>query len=449
MNHFSYVMRTSLIAFAALMLTGCDTLDSINPFSGSNDPKLQGKRLPVLQLDQAIQPDASIAALPVVAPPVTGNTDWPQAGGSTTHALGNLALAPVLTQAWRSSIGDGSSSGVKLLVQPIVVQNTVFALDTSATVSARSTVDGDRIWRVTISPEDAREETLGGGLGYGDGRLYATAGYPEVLALNPGTGEVIWRYQTTAPTRGAPTYSNGRLFVLTIDNQLIALDAATGKEKWTNSGVQEAEAYLSDAGSAADNTIVVAPYSSGEVLALRTETGKAAWEDNLSAVRRASALWSLTDFNGLPIIDNGKVYAVSVSGRIVAIDERTGTRLWQQEIGSSATPWVAGDYLYMVSADDQLIAMNTARNGGIRWVTQLDRYETPDKRENPIYWTGPVMAGGRLIMANSASQLVEISLANGSIIKTTPLPGPVFVQPVVANGTLYLITDDGDLLAYR
>ena len=442
-------LRLTLLAAVSLLLAGCDTLESVNPFSDSgSDPKLQGKRISVLSLDQNIKPDPIVADIPVVAPPATANMDWPQAGGSSTHALGNLAFGTGATQLWRTSIGDGSSSGVKLLSQPIVAGETVYAMDASATVTAVATSDGSRKWHVTISPEDAREETLGGGLSFGDGRLYASAGFPEVRAMNPATGETLWSHKTNAPTRGAPTFSNGHLYVLTLDNQVLALNAKTGEEIWTHSGAPQAEAYLSDAGTAADPTVVIAPYSSGEVFALRAETGRAAWEDNLSAVRRASALWSLTDFNGLPIIDNGKVYAVSVSGRIVAIDERSGTRLWQHEIGSSATPWIGGDFLYMVSPDNQLIAMDTNK-GAIRWVSQMDRYEDEEKRKTPVFWTGPVMAGGRLILGNSAGKLAEYRLADGTLIQEITLPDPIFVQPVVAGGVLYIVTDGGDLLAYR
>jgi outer membrane protein assembly factor BamB len=446
--HQKSLWRVALLIAATLAIAGCDTLESLNPFSGEDDPKLQGTRVAVLQLDQTIKPDPAAAATPVTAPAPTANSDWPEAGGSPSHAMGNLALPAHIDLAWQSSIGDGSSSGVKLLSQPVVAQGTIFTLDASAQITATDPSNGDRKWQVTISPQDAREETLGGGMGYGDGRLYVSAGFPEAMALDIATGKVLWKHKTNAPTRGAPLFSNGRVFVLTIENQLLALDAKTGKEEWTHSGVPETESFLSDAGTAADNTVVIAPYSSGEVFALRAETGRVAWSDNLSAVRRASALWSLTDFNGLPIIDNGKVFAVSVSGRIVAIDERTGTRIWQQEIGSSATPWIAGDFLYLLSPDNQLIALSTDK-GAIHWVKQLDRYEDPEKRRYPIFWTGAVVAGGRVILANSASQLVELSISDGSLIKKTELPGPVFVTPIVANNTLYIVTDDGDLLAYH
>jgi outer membrane protein assembly factor BamB len=431
-----------------LILGGCDTLDDLNPFSDEDQPKLPGERVGVLQLDQKIQPDPALQDVAVTTPNVTLNNDWPQAGGGVTHVGANLSFSGNLQPAWSSSIGEGSSSGVKLLVQPIVVDGIIYTLDTTARLTATNATTGSEVWRQTISPEDAREETLGGGISSGEGRLFVSAGYPEVLAIDPATGKTIWSRNTNAPTRAAPTYANGRVFVLTLDNQLLALNATTGEVEWKHAGTPENEAFLSDAGTAADNTIVIAPYSSGEIYALRVETGRVAWSDNLSAVRRASALWSLTDFNGLPVIDNGRVYAVSVSGRIVAIDERTGTRIWQHEIGSSSTPWVAGDYLYMVSADNQLLAMDAAK-GGIRWSHQLDRYEDPEKRRTPVFWSAPVMINGMLMLANSAGKLVQFSVQDGSEKSRFDLPDPVFVQPVVADNTLYILTDAGDLLAYR
>jgi outer membrane protein assembly factor BamB len=430
------------------LISGCETLDDLNPFSDDDQPKLPGERVGVLQLDQKIQPDPALQDTPVTVPSLTTDSDWQQPGGSVTHVGANLSFSGNVNQIWSTSIGSGSSSGVKLLVQPVIAGGVVYTLDTTARLTATKIDNGAEIWQQTISPEDAREETLGGGISFGEGRLFASAGYPEVLAIDPATGKTIWSRNTGAPTRAAPTYANGRVFVLTLDNQLLALNAQTGEVEWKHNGTPENEAFLSDAGTAADNTIVIAPYSSGEIYALRVETGRVAWSDNLSAVRRASALWSLTDFNGLPVIDNGRVFAVSVSGRIVAIDERTGTRIWQHEIGSSSTPWVAGDYLYMVSADNQLLAIDAAK-GGIRWSHQLDRYQNAEKRRDPIFWTAPVMVNGTLMLANSAGKLVQFSVQDGSQKAEFELPDPVFVQPVVVDNTIYILTDAGDLLAYR
>ena len=85
----------------------------------------------------------------------------------------------------------------------------------------------------------------------------------------------------------------------------------------------------------------------------------------------------------------------------------------------------------------------------MRWVQQLARYRDEERRRNPIDWTGPVLASGRLVVANSNRELVAFDPANGNATATTRLPGPVRLSPVVANGTIYVLTEDGDLVALR
>ena len=85
----------------------------------------------------------------------------------------------------------------------------------------------------------------------------------------------------------------------------------------------------------------------------------------------------------------------------------------------------------------------------MRWISQLERYEDPEDREDAILWTGPLVAGGRLLLSNNLGELVEMSVADGSVTRRTELPGPA-IQPLVAAGeTLYVLTEDGDLVAYR
>src|SRR5690606_24108716 len=125
-----------------------------------------------------------------------------------------------------------------------------------------------------------------------------------------------------------------------------------------------------------------------------------AWSENLAAYRRTTGLAGLADIRGLPVIDKGVVIAISFGGLMTAIDERTGDPIWQREFGGSETPWVAGNHVFVLSSENELVAMGRD-NGVIRWVTQLPRYGNEDKRRDPLYWTGPVLAGGRLIAVGS------------------------------------------------
>jgi outer membrane protein assembly factor BamB len=436
----------TLLLGATLALSGCDTFNDI--FGDSDTPKLPGKRVSVLVVEQKLKVDKALATSNVAVPAALTNADWAQIGGNSTHNLGNPALASDLHQVWAVEAGEGPQSHLLYVGTPIVADGKVFVLDTQAEVTALDAKTGAQIWRVRISPQDARTDTIGGGLAFGGGRLYASGGYPEVMAMDPSNGGMIWRRQLTAPPRSAVTYANEKLFVTTLDNQAQVMNAADGTTAWSHAGLPQSEGVLGQAAPAVDSTISVVPYSSGEIFALRNETGRITWQDNLVSIRHTNALWSLTDISTPPVIDHGTVYSISEGGRLVAIDERSGARLWQIEIGSNNMPWAAGDFVYVLDNNSELVCIQRDK-GGIRWIAQLQTHEDMEKRKHPVYWQGPVMAGGRLFLTNSMGQIVEASPEDGRVLSTTAASDDIMVPPVVADGTLYILTNDGVLAAYR
>jgi outer membrane protein assembly factor BamB len=233
-----------------------------------------------------------------------------------------------------------------------------------------------------------------------------------------------------------------------LDNQTQVMNAGDGTTVWSHAGLPQSEGVLGQATPAVDPTITVIPYSSGEIFALRIETGRIAWQDNLVSIRHTNALWSLTDISTPPVISHGAVYSVSQGGRFVAIDQRSGARLWQHEVGSSNMPWVAGDYVYLLDNNNELVCVSREK-GGIRWISQLQTHEDMEKRKRPVYWQGPILAGGRLILTNTLGQIVEASPEDGRVLSTMAASDLIEVAPIVANGTLYILSNDGVLSAYR
>jgi outer membrane protein assembly factor BamB len=445
------MQRSRLASFAflgcaLLAVAGCDTISDI--FGDSDKPKLPGKRVSVLVVDQKLKTDKNQATTQVVLPTPVQNRDWTQIGGLATHNPGHLALGSDLHKVWSVEAGEGPQSHLLYTGTPIVADGKIFVLDTQAEVTALDEQTGKQLWRVRISPQDARTDTLGGGIAYGAGRVYATAGYPEIQALDAANGGMIWRRQLTAPPRSAVTYAFDRLYVTTLDNQTQVLNAADGTTQWTHAGLPQSEGVLGQAAPAVDSTIAVIPYSSGEIFALRLETGRTAWQDNLVSIRHTNALWSLTDISTPPVIDKGVVYSVSQGGRFVAIDERSGSRLWQHEVGSSNMPWVAGDFIFLLDNYNELVCM-TRDKGGILWIAQLQTHEDMEKRKHPVYWQGPVLAGGRLLLTNSMGQIIEASPDDGRVLTVTGASDTVDVPPVVADGTMYILANDGTLSAYK
>ncbi|TAL30322.1 MAG: hypothetical protein EPN97_12940 [Alphaproteobacteria bacterium] len=444
----SHLARPALPALllAAVILAGCSTAKQL--FTEHRNPPLKGERISVLQLQRDLVANPDLKDSPVQLPEAWTNQLWPQAGGYPNHAPGHLALGQDVKRAWRVSIGRGGSGRTPLTAAPIVAEGAVFALDAKGHVSSFDLKTGKQRWKVKITPKgETGSGALGGGIAYDSGKVFATNGYKHIVALNAPDGAMAWKSTLPSPARAAPTVVDGRIYVLSLDNRLNVLNATDGTPLWSYSGVSETTNLLGSAAPAADANLAVLPLSSGEIFGLRPETGQVAWEDNLSAVRRTGSLSSISDIRGLPVIDQGVVYAISFSGRMVALDEVSGNRVWQREIGSSEMPWAAGENIFVVTTEQQLTAL-TRSEGDIRWVSQLPRYEDNDK-DKPIVWSGPVLAGSRLYLVSNKGDMLQANPADGKIMKTEHIGSEANIAPVVANNTLLVLTNDGDLTAWR
>jgi outer membrane protein assembly factor BamB len=438
------VLTTRLLASllaVSVLLTGCGIFES-------KKPKLPGQRISVLELEKRLEPDPGLASLDVALPRPVAIRDWPQAGGTPSHDMIHPALPDTLSIAWTTSIGQGASRYAQVLAPPIVEDGVVYTMDSVSLVTAWTASDGKQIWQVDITPPDDDNQAWGGGIGYDAGRIYVASGFAQLIALDSKDGKELWRVGTGSPLRGAPTIEDGRVYVITVDNELIAFSAEDGHRLWSYEGIPESAVLAGSGSPAVANEVVVAPFSSGEIVALRVENGHMVWTDSLSATRRFDPMSTLADVRGRPVIDRGRVYAISHSGRMTAMDLRTGSRIWEQDIGGVFAPWVAGDYVYVLSTSAELICL-TRDDGRIRWITQLDQYEDPEDKSGPIQWSGPILAGDRLVVLASTGEAWSVSPYTGTVLGRIELPAGSFLAPVVADGTLYLMTDDADLMALR
>ncbi|HEX6980950.1 MAG TPA: PQQ-binding-like beta-propeller repeat protein [Alphaproteobacteria bacterium] len=442
------MQRTSSLAvlLAAALVSGCEG----GWFGADTEQPIPGERLSVMIQDRAIEPDPALADLPVRLPVPIENAAWPQPGGTPSHAMEHLAgeTDDGLTIVWRTGIGAGTSRSGRIASPPVVAEGRVYVMDAGTQLTAVDAASGRTVWTFDVQPEEEGDGGVGGGVAFDQGRLYVTTGYAQVIALDADGAKELWRQTLTAPMRAGPTVGGGRVFATTVDNQIHALDAATGRRLWTHSGISETAGFYGGASPALEGNITVAAFSSGELFALRVDNGRVLWSDSLAGALRADPVSSLADIRGLPVIDRGQVIAASNADRIVSIDLRSGGRIWDQNIGSLYTPWVAGAFVFATSVDNVVVCLSR-RDGRVRWATQLKQFRDEKARRGRIVWTGPVLVGSRLFLASSEGNGILISPLTGEITSHVQLPGPVFVAPVVANRTVYVVTDGADLVALR
>lgn len=423
-------------------LSGCDIFDK-------KKTALPGERISVLGDRKDLEPDSDAASIQIVLPPPTTNDSWPQSGGFANYAMHNLAIGASPQIIWTADVGAGSSSTRILTSPPVVAEGKVFAKDAQSTVSAFNADTGALLWRVTLAPEKARDsDEFGGGLAYYGGRLFVTTGFATVYSLDPATGKEDWHSTVSAPVRGAPLVFGDRVFVIAIDNKLHALAASDGSDLWQFAGLQETAGYVGGSSPAGSGDTVVAPFTSGEIAALRIDSGRPIWNETLIGARadiRASG--NLSDIRGRPVIDRGLVIAMGSGGQIAGIDLHSGQRQWDRNIGGSQTPWPAGRFLFIVTGNADVVAM-VRDTGKIRWVTPLTQY-SDSKRHVPVLWGGPVLAGDRLLLTSSLGDLLVVSPYTGEIMGKIDVRDPVRLGPVIANQTIYVLTDSGRLIALR
>lgn len=438
--------KSLLLVSASLFLTSCS---SSGLFEKAELPKLKGERISVLELQKNLSAETPLEKGQTfnIAKP-WNNIAWPQAGGYPNHVMHNLALSENIKLRWKTSIGRGSSDELPLTAQPIVAAGKIFTLDSHSQLSAFNTSSGKKIWSTKLQKKEEDDPVISGGIAFAHKRLYVTTGYDEVLSISPENGEILWRKRLPAPARAAPSALNGRVFVSTLDSKLTAFSAKDGKNLWTYSGISESAGLLSAASPAVNNDVVIPAFSSGEITALRVENGSVAWSDNLSSVRRnGSGIESLSDIAAMPIISNGIIVAISFSGKLAAIDERTGNRIWQREISGVQTPWISGETLFVLSSNKQIIAMNL-KTGAIFWIEELPAF-ADKKGKNPILWSGPIMASGRLILTGTHGKIIEMNPNTGQVTKTIKTKKNVQISPLIAQNMMFILSEDGTLMAYQ
>lgn len=442
-------MRSKLIRSGALLagialLGGCGI---IGGKKGGPKTPVVGKRTSILSTEQGVEVDPALAEVAITLPEAVANDEWSQHGGNPSKAMGHVALGASPAQAWSATV-SGSTPRARLGASPVISGGKLFVMDAEARVIAMDAGTGARLWQTALPAEGNGRSLFGGGVSVVGDRVFASTGVGDVVALNVADGSIVWKKRPGGPLRGAPTLANGHAYVMSQDNQIFALNQSDGETQWTESATLQVTAVFGVAAPAAAQGTVLAGYSSGELNAYRYENGRTLWGDALSRTSISTAVATLTDIDADPVIDRGRVFAIGQGGRMASYELTSGQRLWEINIAGISTPWVVGEWVFVVTDDAKLLCVARA-TGNIRWISQLNRWRKAKKKTGAIRWTGPVLAGNRLILVSTQGDMLYVDPTTGAVQKAEDMDHSMSLSPVVANNTLYILADDGKLTALR
>lgn len=428
---------------------------------GQREVILSGERFPVrADLAASIPVEGQPAPTAPAAPenqslaislgPQTGG-DWTHRAGNARHLMPHAALSATPQRVWSADIGSGSSRKNRISVAPVVADGRIFTIDAGTGVTATST-GGATLWSTDLAASfDRGGGQSSGGLATANGRVYATTGYGELVALDAASGAVIWRQRVDAPISGAPATDGQAVYVSGRDGSAWAVSAADGKVIWQVIGTPGKTAYVGSAAPTVGDRAVIFPSAAGDLMAvLKIGGGTKVWQSSLAGKRLGRAYALSADVTGDAVIAGKTLFAGTGNGRTVAMSASSGERIWSAGEGALGPVAVAGGSLFLVSDEARLVRLDST-TGAVIWSVEMPYFtnDTPKRRKGIYAHYGPVLAGGRIMVVSSDGLLRAFDPTDGTLAHTAEIPGGAAAQPAVAGGTLYVVGGNGQLHAFR
>ena len=442
MQVISHRFGIALALVSIIVLAGCSDREVILP----------GKREPILKLEPSATEGAGTLSAPkaFAMPRQKNNVAWPQGHASPSTQVVHAALSAAPKPLWTLSVGTGDRARNRITADPIVAEGIVFTLDSLSVLTATSTA-GSRLWSRDLTPSFERAgDADGGGIAYGDGVVFVSTGYGVLHALDPKSGSALWKQELKGSGNGRPSYFDGVVYLVSQDSVAWAIEAATGRIRWQLDHLNDVNNMSGSTGPAISEKLVVFGFGAGDLQAAFRGGGLTLWNATLAGGRSGRAVATIDDIATSPVISGSTVFAANSSGRIAAMHLDSGARLWTAPYGARSPLWPAGGSLFFVNDLGQLMRLD-ATDGSKVWSVDLPGFVSLRQRKSKdvVPHHGPVLAGGRLLLASGDGLLRQFDPETGAERSAIRLGSGATANPIVADGILYVLCRDGKLRAYR
>ena len=442
MQVISHRFGTALALVSSILSAGCSDREVILP----------GKREPIFtSAPSTLEGAGARSALKAFAmPKQKSNAAWPQGHASPSAQVVHASLSAAPKPIWTLRVGTGDRARNRITADPIVAEGIVFTLDSLSVLTATSTA-GSQLWSRDLTPSFERAgDADGGGIAYGDGVIFVSTGYGVLHALDPKSGGALWEQELKGSGNGRPSYFDGVVYLVSQDSVAWAIEAATGRIRWQLDHLSDVNNMSGSTGPAISEKLVVFGFGAGDLQAAFRGGGLTLWNATLAGGRSGRAVATIDDIATSPVISGSTVFAANSSGRIAAMRLDSGARLWTAPYGSRSPLWPAGGSLFFVNDLGQLMRLD-ATDGSKVWSVDLPGFVSSRQRKSKdvVPHHGPVLAGGRLLLASGDGLLRQFDPETGAERSAIRLGSGATANPIVADGILYILCRDGKLRAYR
>ncbi|MCZ6890635.1 MAG: outer membrane protein assembly factor BamB [Gammaproteobacteria bacterium] len=352
-----------------------------------------------------------------------------------------------IKRLWHTKVGKGL--GRKYLrISPAVVADRIYAADAYGAVEALDRFTGKRIWQTRIGEIDGKPfyefwdrrdpSFVAGGVGAGGGRILIGTTRGEVIALDAGTGEELWRTFVYSEILSKPAANDDVVVAQTSDGRLVALESEDGTERWSFDSQVPVLTLRGTAAPVVASGLVYAGFATGMVSAVRVDNGEPIWQHRIMLPEGRSELERMADVDGTPLIGRGVLFAASYQGRVKALRRSDGVPLWELDASSYLDLAEGYGQLYLVDADDVITALEQS-NADVVWEQSSLRYRR---------LTSPLAFSNYVVVGDADGYLHVMAQSDGRFIARRKIDGKGLRSAMItADSVIYLITNSGQLEA--
>lgn len=349
---------------------------------------------------------------------------------------------------WSSSVGDGIEH-YDSSIRPAVAGDKLFVASRKGEVVAFNLHNGEKLWNYDLRDGDDaplfgslshwwnnRNARLAGGVTVGFDKVLVGTEDGELVALNPETGELVWKVKVRGEILAAPTAGEGLILVNTAGGRIFALSPDNGEQRWMHESENSLLTLrgLSEVTTAAGG--VIFGTGNGKVGVLIADQGAPAWEEAVAVAKGSTDLARIIDVDATPIVQNGTIYAIAYNGQLVALELRSGRQLWKREYASFRDMQLVDNVLYLVDSTGKLYAVD-ARSGVELWSQQV---------LHKHFVTGPTVYKNYLVVGDNEGNLHWFSRDKGEYLARHEFDSSGFyTQAVSTTDYLILQTRNGEV----
>lgn len=380
-------MRKALMlaCAGAVLLTGCSTLSSLNPFASKAPPS-----------------NAPVAL-----------TEF------------NSTLA--VRTAWSVGVGNAGS----FTFSPVVARGDVFAAAADGSITRLDAATGRTVWRISAG------SPLTAGVG-SDGNTTVVAAEKGAILAFDAEGKQRWKAQASSEVLSAPVVAQGLVIVRSADNKIAAYDAESGTRRWTAQRPAPSLILRGAPGILVAGPSAFVALPGGRLASLALGNGGIRWEVAVGDPRGTTELERIADTSGMPILLGNEICTVAYHGRVSCFDAASGATRWARDFSSEVG--LGADERFLFAADENGAVAAFVRDSG---ASVWRNTKLANRR-----LSAPLSFGRAVAIGDYQGYIHFLSREDGAFLARTATDGSqVIGTPLVVGSLAIFQTKAGTLVA--